>query len=321
MQTLNIHNDSQGIRLDGSDLYWLRRELEFVDKEQYGELFPENKARQILPSQTGVPDWANTYSSSLLSSIGEAEIIGSNSTDLPRVDVTRTELPQMIKDLGIAYGYTYKEIKRAIATGMHLDIDRASAARRTIETQTDKILAVGLTTHGLTGALKTAATVTTAITKTGGGTGWTQAAKPDEVAGDFFKLGSAIYAALKNAGGQLFESYRFTIPPDAYAYAAQRRMGDGSDQKILQFVESSPLVESVWGWQRCHGTAANNTDDRMMAFVPSRMVIASLVPQEFTPMNPIDKGLEWLINCVGSVGGVYLRYLVAMGYMDAIDVA
>lgn len=322
---LQLRNNDRGLRLDATDLVWFKRQLEIVDKEQYEILFPENQARALIPTQPDVPDWASAYIWREFEAIGQAKIIGDPSDDLPRVTKLGRENAKVVKDIGVSYGYTFKEIKRSIAMGTGLDSMLAADARRAIETETDRILWLGQPSHSLDGLLKldTVGSIVpiVAITKTGGGTNWSAAAKPDEIAGDIFKLIEETLAKGRMAGGRQFRSFRVVLPDANYTRAGQRRMGDGSDTTILRFVESSPFVESVNPVWRCSGAAANGVDDRMAIYPADRMVVAGIVPQEFTQLDPEKRNLEMVIDCTGSCAGVVLRYAFAVGYMDAIGVA
>jgi hypothetical protein len=313
----------QALRLDASESVWFRRELEFVDEEQYQVIFEENRARLLIPSQNNVPDWASVYTWRQFTKFGKAKIVANMSDDIPRVDVSGVEQPKIIKPIADAYGWDIFEIKRSIAQGTHLDAMKAASARYAVETEIDRILALGDAEHNLDGLLtfdtKGAITPVTAITKTGGGTNWSAAATPTEISGDVFKLIESTVDALKGSGGPVFQKFRVVMPDANYLRIAQRGMNDSTGRTILEFILKSPYIESVNPWHRCVGAAANGTDDRICIFPPNPVVVAGIVPMEFTPQEPEKRNLEYVIDCVATCGGVVIRYPVAIGYMDAID--
>lgn len=307
-------------RLDASESIWFTNELKFIDKEQYQIVFPENLSRTIIPTQDNIPEWANSYEWREYEQIGRAKIIGGNADDLPRVDVVGTPNVKVIKDVGASYGYTVKEIKRAIATGTHLDVMKSAACRMAVETQVDELLSVGNSAHNLEGLLTVSGiTPVVAITKTGGGTNWSAAATTDEITGDVFKLIRQTLAALKQAGGRVFRRFRVVMPDDNFILLTQRRIGDGTST-ALEFLLKSPFIESIQPWWRCTAAAANVTDDRIAIFPPDKMVLAGIVPQEYTPQEAEKRNLEYVVNATASCGGIALRYKMALGYMDTIDV-
>lgn len=312
----------QVLKLDASESVWFKRELEFVDETQYEVLFEENLARKLIPTQNNIPDWASVYTWRQYTKFGKAKIAANMSDDIPRVDVSGEEQPKIIKPITAAYGWDIFEIKRSIAQGTRLDAMKAAVARFAIETETDRILSIGDADHNLTGVLKIAGiTPVTAITKTGGGTNWSAAAKPTEIAGDVFKLIESTITSMKGAGGPVFQKFRVVLPDGNFLRIGQRGMEDGTGATILEFVQKSPYVESINPWHRCVAAAANDTDDRMAIFPPNQVVLAGLVPMEFTPQEPEKRNLEYVIDCVGTCGGIVYRYKFAIGYMDAIDVA
>ncbi len=316
---IRTHNQDQ-TRLDASESIWFQNELKFVDKQQYEVVFPENMARLIVPTQDNIPEWANSYEWREFERIGKAKIIAGSADDLPRVDVIGTPNVKVIKDVGASYGYSIKEIKRAIATGTHLDVMKASACRLAIETEVDRILSVGESSHNLEGLLTLSGiTPVTATTKTGGGTNWSASATSDEKLNDIYKLIRVTLASLKQAGGRVFRKFRVVLPEENYINLDQSRIGDGTTSALEQLMKS-PFVESVVPWWRCTGAAANATDDRIAIFPPDKMVLAGLVPQEYTPQEAEKRNLEYIVNATGSCGGVAVRYKMAVGYMDTIDV-
>lgn len=324
-QTTRRDQNQNAVRLDAAESVWFKRQLEFVDEQQYDVLFPENLARKLLPTQGNIPDWASVYTWRQFTKFGKAKIVANMSDDIPRVDVSGAETPKIIKPVAAAYGWDIFEIKRSIAQGTNLDAMKAATARFTIETEIDRVLALGDTEYGLDGVLKldTVGSITPVVagTKTGGGTNWTTAATPTEIANDVFKLITSTVKSLKGAGGMVFQKYRVVMPDENYLLVSQRGMNDTTGRTILEFLMKSPYIESINPWHRCVAAAANNTDDRIAIYPPNQIVLAGIVPMEFTPQDPEKRNLEYVIDCIATTGGVVLRYPMAVGYMDAIDVA
>ena len=318
------------LKLDASDLAWFRRELEFIDQTQYKQLQEENRGRSIIPTQQGIPDWAQIYTWREWTQVGEAKFIDKNADDLPRVDVGGNEVAKMIKPIGDAYGWTIFDIKRSIATGMRLDAMKAAVARWAIETKTDRVLARGDSKRGLEGLFRlNSVPVTVANTKTGGGTYWSPGAKSSEVLADIYKLINAVVTRLQSTvanandgesgGGQVFRRFRVVMPDANYLYLSQVFIGDNTGRTLLEILEKSPYIESIVPWSLAGGAAANGIDDRIVIFPPNPYVVAGIVPMEFTPLEAEKRNLEYVVDCIATTGGVVCRYPIAVGYMDAID--
>ena len=307
-------------RLDAAEGIFFKRELEFIDQVDYEQMEAPNLSRLYIPTQPSVPDWAVEYTFRMYKHYGEAKIIGAAADDLPRADVEGAESTKNIKLMGAAYGWDFREIRAAAKTGRRLDAMKAMAARFSIEQLIDRILAKGLSSHGLDGLLNLSSVSTvTPSTKTGGGTSWSSAtAKPDEIAGDMFAMAAAVVNGLQQAGSPAFYNLTILVPVDKHSILAQRRMGDGSNQTILQFVlQNSPYIKAIEPWYHCSGAGAGSTD-RAVIYPRTPMVVAGLVPMEVQSMPPLQRNLEFVVNMVASCGGVVVRYPVAMRYMDGI---
>lgn len=311
--------DPNQFRLDASESVWFKRQLEFVDQQMYEVQFPENLARKYIPTQPGVPDWANVYTWQMFEKFGRAKIIASHGDDLPRADAKGVEGSKIIKDLGASYGWTLREVKRSAATGVPLDTMKAMAARFAIDTEMDALLALGNTANNLEGLLSiTGANTFTPSTKSGGGTAWGPAATPDEIASDLFGMVGKAIKDMKMAGGPVFQRFTILLPIDEYSIIAQRRMGDGSDITILQYVlKNSPWIEAIEPWHHLAGAGSGATD-RAVAYPRTPLVVAGIVPQEYTALPPEQRNLEFVVNAVAATGGVVCRYPIAIVYMDGI---
>lgn len=306
-------------RLDAAESVWFKRQLEFIDKTMYETVWPENKARSLIPTQGGIPDWAKAYTWRMFDRFGKAKIAANMADDIPRADRSGQESSKIIKPVTAAYGWDIFEIKAAAATGVQLDAMKAVAARFAIETEVDEVLAIGASAHGLEGLLNQGTfNNITPITKTGGGTAWTLAATPDEIAGDVFKMCSETIDAMKGAGGPVFQRFTILMPIKQYGLIAQRRMSEFSDVTILNYIlKNSPWVESIEPWYRLTGLGAGSTD-RMVAYPRNPMVVAGIVPMEFTSQPPDLRNLEYVINCLSTTGGTVVRYPIALSYLDGI---
>ena len=125
-------------------------------------------------------------------------------------------------------------------------------------------------------------------------------------------------SAQKQAGGPAFSSFTLLLPVEQYAQIAQQRLGDGSNVTVLQFMlASNPFLADVQPWFRCEGAGAGATD-RMVLYPKTSQVVAGLVPMEFTPMPVEQRGINYIVNCLASCGGVICRYPFAMIYADGL---
>jgi hypothetical protein len=308
------------LRLDAGESVFFNRQLEAIDKTVYETVYPENKARSLIPTQQGIPDWAKVYTWRLFSKFGQAKIAANMADDIPRADVAGEEASKVIKPVVASYGYDLFEIKAAAATGTPLDALKAQAARFAIESEIDSILALGDAVNNLQGLLAIAAgtTALTLGTKAAGGLTWA-VATPDEIVADITSAPTAIRGAMSGAGGPVFSNFTILIPDAQYGQIAQTRMGDGSDTTILKFVlATSPFISDIQPWHHCHLASGGGTTDRMVCYPKNPLVVAGIVPMEFTSQPPEQRNLEYVINCMSTTGGIVVRYPLAIAYGDGL---
>lgn len=307
------------VRLDAAESAFFLRQLEAVDQQTYEVRYPALRARSLIPTQPNIPDWARVYTWREYDKFGTAKFIANTADDLPRADAKGAEASKIIKPLGASYGYDIFEVKAAAAMGTPLDAMKANACRYAIENKVDSVLALGDTKHNLQGLLSlTSTTSFTVGTKQAGGLTWGTLAAPnatgDEVAADLMGIVSNLVDATKG----LWARFKIVLPIKQYNYAAQKRLGSNSDTTALRFaLDNSPFIESIEPWYRCSGAGAGATD-RMVAYPLDPMVLAGIVPMEYTPMPVQQENLEYIINAIATCAGVVARYPVAISYGDGI---
>lgn len=312
-------------KLDSNQNIFFSRQLENIDDRDYQTLFAGMLGRRYIPLIEGIPEWANVHTYRMYEMIGVAKVMGPNSNDLPRVGVRATEHSRIIKQLGASYSWTIREIQQAAATGAPLDSMTVLSARTAIARETDDLLAMGNSTLGIEGLLNlTGVSETTAVTKTGGGTSWTSAtATADEILKDINAIVADTRAALKQAGdasGDVPQFARFTIllPSAAFSKIATTPRSSTSDTTILKFaLQNNPWIESIEEWFKCD-TGDGGSGTRAVAFPRDPLWGGAIIPQEFSQLAPQPEGLNIVVPCTGSCGGVIARYPVAARYMDGI---
>lgn len=313
-------------RLDAGESAFFLRELEQIDKRAFMRKFPELKARQIIPTFESVAAWAHVYTWREWTPYGSTKIIANAADDLPMGDVTGAENSQIIKDLGNAYGYSLKEIRNAAAMNTPLDALRAQTMRQSFEQKVDSILAKGDADNKLNGILALdAASIPAAnrvasvapSNKTAGGTTWGTLLAPNatgqEIANDLIGLASQI---VSDTDG-IWSRFRIALPIDQYNLAAAARINDVNNTTALQFALANGFIESIVPWYQCKSAGAGGTN-RALCLPPDPIVLGGIVPMEWTPQPPQQRNLAFVVNCMGSCGGVVCRYPVAMRYMDGI---
>lgn len=308
------------VHLDASESAHFASQLRYIAPTLYDYKYGPLEARSLISTIQGVPEWAPAFVYRGYKSYGKAKIISAAADDLPMADVEGGEATQLIKPIGLAFGYTRDEIRASMATGSRLSDRKATACRRGIDTLIDEMLATGDASTGITGALNIAAvTPSNVAVKTGGGRAWALAGAPtaEEMVADVFELVGTLHANTKKA----FKRFHVVVPIAQFNIALAKKMGDGDAQKMYQHILAHPYVASFSSWDRCAGAGAT-ASDRMAAW-PSQdsgggEALGALVPQEFLMEMPQDRNLATVVNCTARCGGVVPFYPAAIGYRDAI---
>ncbi len=307
---------AQNWRADASESVWFQRELETIDPRAYEFKFPTLKSTQIIPLQPNVPEWALVYSWRMFEGVGQAEFISNMADDLPMADAKGTESSKVIKPIGKAYGWNWFELNAAAATGRPLDQLRIKAARKGVEQKIDTVMATGDSAHNLDGLLNLTGIPTfTLLNKAAGGTRWIKAdgspnATAKEVAADLKRMAGARVAATD----EMFSEFTIVLPIDEYEYATEQTVGETS-MTALQLALQSPHINRIVPWAKCTG-AGSGVADRICLFPEDPEVVAGILPMPFRQLPGQWKNLKFTVPCVATVGGVVVRYTIAMAYAD-----
>ena len=116
-------------RLDASESIFFKRQLESIDQRLYETVYPENKARSLIPTIAGVEDLP-VYTWRMIKQFGKATIVADMADDVLRSDVSGEEQSQLIKTIASSYAWDIDEIKFASRVGTPLDFLKAMSARR-----------------------------------------------------------------------------------------------------------------------------------------------------------------------------------------------
>lgn len=319
---------------DASESLFFARQLEYIRPGLFEVLFPDLEGKKFVPTESNVPPGAELYTYRAVKKVGRAQLIRSYSDDSPRVDVLGVEASQQIRGMSAMYGYTVQELRNAMMAQMPLDVRKAMSARYAMSLLQDEITFYGKADKtaaqstggndaggaegGLTGIANQSNT--TSFTTPNGGTGsklWRNKT-PDECVQDMHGVVNAVVAATFG----IHRPSAMLLPLKAYNIAATRRMGDGSNQTILDFfLATSPYCKEVnptYRLDQARSTNWGGTTGRAIAYEKSPDRAALVLPLEFEQMSPQQEHFEIRTTCHGRIGGVVAFYPGSIAYMDSI---
>jgi hypothetical protein len=113
-------------RLDAGESVFFLRQLESIDETVYLKKYPALMARQLLPPEANVPEWANARTYRQYDRQGVAHLISDEST-MPIVDLTGRRVHVDHQEDRRRVRYSIDELKAAMAMNMPLDAARELA--------------------------------------------------------------------------------------------------------------------------------------------------------------------------------------------------
>lgn len=303
---------------DANETAFLERQLTFVRQKTFEVTYAELLGRRFMPIATDIPSSATTYVYFVYDQTGKAKVIAPGVTDLPRVDVVKSEITGNVKGLGLSYGWEINEMREAARTGTPLGDMKAKAARRAAESLIDKMLFDGKDhdgqSYGVTGIANNADVVNNGIVNPTADP-WSMASSdPQDILNDM----NAWVSTIVNANQQRWLPDTMLLAPSEFNIIAQKRVSDFSDVTILQaFLKMNPYIRNIDQWYRLTAAGAGGTTNRQIVYKRDPEVLEGVVPQEFEQLPPQAIGLEFIVPCLARCGAVKIYHPEAMIYVDS----
>ncbi len=299
-----------GYRFDADESAFFERELEQVLVNTYDILYPELMHRNFVPVSNEVSPGATSRTYRQFDRVGTAKFISDNAKDLPRADVTGLEFTGPVREMGIGYGWTLKELMSAQMAGRPLNARRASAARRATEELLDFTACFGAANFGIpTGFLNDAAVSITAAA--GVWTGLTAAQIITEVSDSYQRVALATL--------NVHRPDTLLLPDSTYTLIATTPRSTTSDTTILQYMlQNFPFLDSIEPWYRLN-TASAGGGGRMVLYKRDPEILGQDIPLEFTQLAPQENGLELRVPTWAMTAGTRIHYPLAIDFVDDVE--
>ncbi len=308
-------NEKNALRLDAAEQVFFDEQLALVKSRTYDVLHKELKALTLLPVSTEQDPGATHILWRSYDKVGMAKIISDYANDFPRADIGGVEHSSPIKDLGMSYGYSIKEIRRAQKAGVALDMKRAEAARRGIEQKQDRIAWFGDAKSKLPGFFNAEGITEYVAALNAGGTSRAWANKTaDEIVADFAGL---ITAAPESTNG-IEQPDTVILPLSLYNKLQNTPYGANRDKTIMGFIrENYPQITRI-DWVSDLSTAGAGGGSRVMAYARDPMKVEVQIPQRFEQLPPQLSGMVYDILCSQSTGGTIVYYPMSVVFCDGL---
>lgn len=292
-------------------------ELNHVKAKTYDQKVPVNNAMAVFPVAMDTDPGADTVSFDSYDSVGMAKIIANYADDLPRADVKGERTTVKVYNVGSAYGYSTKDIRRARMTGKPLTTQKATAARRANDAKINAIAFKGDKEHGIVGIVDNpniSVYVPTAVTS-GSGTSAKWADKTaDQILDDMNGCVNSIVDS--TLGAEIPDT--ILLPIAQYNLIAKKRVSDSDGKTVLKFfLENDPYIKNIRPIQELKGLGTNGTDV-MFVYRCDPEALELNLPLAFTQYAPQQKNLEFVVACESSCAGVITYYPMSICKCEGI---
>ena len=290
-------------KLDSSELIFFQRQLESVKKKTYDKKYPQLKARSLISPDFTTHPGAKTITYRQFSQFGMAKIIANYAKDLPRAGIKGEEFTSKVKEIGASYGWSWKDLQSAAKVGLPLADKEAVAAKRGYLQLENSIAWNGDAANGLPGFLTNTNIPEAAAAADGSGALSTWASKTaDQMIRD---VSDMIEGVSQNTNG--VESPNTVLFPHNRIQYLKTRIPDTS-LTVLQFLKETNPQITLWDWLVELNSAGVGSTAEMIAYNRDPEYLTLEVPQDFLQLPVQEEGLEYMVPCVGSTGGVIVYY-------------
>ena len=301
------------MRLDSGESAFFKRQLEFIKARTFDTKYKELRYAMFIPVSSEVPSGSEFVTYHSFSLIGVAKIISNYAKDFPRVDIFGEENTRLIKDLGAAYGWSIKEIRRAARAGTNLNARKATAARRAIEQKHNEVAWFGDSVHGLNGLIDYPG-ISQYTIPVGAGASTTWALKtPDEILAD---LNGIVTSIISTTNG-VEQPNQILLPIDQFRLISTTRVTDGDSNTILRFFMSNNPGVSVDWLTELSGAGAGGLD-RILCYVRNPNNLQYEAPVVFEQFQEQQEGMEFEVPVHAETAGVEVYYPASVAYGDGI---
>lgn len=270
------------------------RQLEHIRAEILEVKRPPLNGFAMLTQANDVPEWANEYTHEMWEPLGIAQLLADDATDVPMADVSFREETFNVRDFGIGYKYTVKELLQSQHTGKQINIKRALACRLGVEQKMNRIMTYGdpvAKLFGMFNFLNTPRLI--AASGINGGTPATVLALLNEWANSIFDLTETAASPT-----------RVMMAPSDYTYISTTplNLAGGAETTILtHFLANNPFITEVVPMIECKGAGPTGGN---IVVIDHPDVFEHKLVQAFTQYPPEARGYGFVTYTMGRSGGV-----------------
>jgi hypothetical protein len=304
--------------IDSNAALFMSRELEALEAEIYRFKERELLYRALIPVSNRDNPGAESITYRMYGRVGMAKVITDYSQDLPRADVYGTSVTQAVRSLGLSVGYNHQEIRAAIMAGVSLETEKAAAQRRGLRETEHRIAFHGDAATGIAGFLDNPNIPTLGAPNGAGGASQWATKTAAEIMTDIRLMVSTIHVQSKG----VHKPDTLLLPRPQYDIIAATPRSDLSDTTILDHILNNPksfglsTIEPLY--TELTQAFNSNRDDGAVCYEKNRENIELRIPMELQTYPVQERGLELIVPGESRIGGVVVRYPLALLFFTGI---
>ncbi|HEC55412.1 MAG TPA: DUF2184 domain-containing protein [Gammaproteobacteria bacterium] len=277
---------------------------------------------ELIPVQTDVPEWADSWDYISYDAVTLGKFIGSSADDLPNVALSANKSSVPIGYAGNMYDYSLDELRKSQQLRIPLDTTKARAAFRGAQEHTQRVAYFGDAKRNMGGLFNNpnlALSNSTLDWFAPGTTGLQIVQDANQLLVDVWVNSANVH--LPNA--VVLDARRFAL------MASTPMSAQWPNMTILEYFKRNNLYTSITGrdlpvFSRLQLSAAqlaangvsNGNKDRMMAYELNDENLAMQVPIPWRSLAPQMHNLMVKVPCEYKISGVEFRYPFSGAYRD-----
>lgn len=279
---------------------------------------------ELIPVQTDVPEWADSWDYISYDAVTLGKFIGSSADDLPNVALSGNKSSVPIGYAGNMYDYSLDELRKSQQLRIPLDTTKARAAFRGAQEHTQRVAYFGDASRGMTGLFNNPNLALDNST-----VDWFNAATTgDQIVADMNGLLTKVWVNSAN----VHLPNCIVLDASRFAYIATKPMSATfPNMTILQYFKQNNLYTSITGRDlpvfsrlQLKGTelakngVTNGGKDRMMAYELNDENLAMQAPIPWRSLAPQTDNLMIKVPCEYKISGTEFRYPFSGAYRDHV---
>ncbi len=293
-------------RCDATGVLHLARQLEDLDAKLYETKFPGAKAARLIPMKTNIDIGAETHTYQYGDISGRPRpATAPQGRDFPLIEVTGGSETITLGSWNAGYQYSVQELRRGAMSGVALDTAKANATRKVFGLNFELVMCSGSSEYGYKGLANNAnVSLVTPITGT-----WSSATALQMIA----DVSKAIRAMKVDSKGA-HECNLVVLPPSLMGRLEITLVANTAVTAIEHLRKTYPNI-AFEEWALLETAGASDV---------ARIVFAERSPDNYEGLNVVEfesfapelEGMTYVVPCHQRLGGVLVRYPLALRYMD-----